>query len=247
MEAKDEIASGQIDDLSEVSPPPRIARLGWQDLVLALAVIWSVDTAIGLAMMLAGGAELPNLPPTFLLAGTLLSNAATVSICCYFVCYRHGLSLREGFALFPVKAKVVAGCVVLGMVCGLGGGFIVSNFSGKPSLIADWFSTPGGRVAISLLALIVPPFEEMYYRGFIFPILRNGLGAVWAVPIVSIWFTSIHAIQLWGDWLGLGVLLVMGTVWTLQRHWTDSLWPSIVTHFSYNAILVAVSFLAAGS
>jgi uncharacterized protein len=107
--------------------------------------------------------------------------------------------------------------------------------------MSDLASTPQGLAAISVMALLVPPFEEVYYRGFILPILRRSVGAVAAVLLVIVWFAAVHAFQVAGDLVAIVTIAFMGAVWTLQRQFTQSLIPPVLTHFSYNSVLVLIS------
>jgi membrane protease YdiL (CAAX protease family) len=101
---------------------------------------------------------------------------------------------------------------------------------------------PGGMVALSLIALTVPVFEEAYYRGFLYSALQNKVG-LWAVPIVALWFCVPHTAQVVGDWIALPVIAAMGLIWTIQRHITGSITLPMITHFTYNATLVIVSMV----
>ena len=85
--------------------------------------------------------------------------------------------------------------------------------------------------------------EEIYYRGFIFPVLCRKLGAVWSILIVTVWFGGVHAAQLHGDWALLPIVTGMGFIFTVQRYLTGSLLPSIVTHWTYNTFLVFLTVI----
>ena len=57
------------------------------------------------------------------------------------------------------------------------------------------------------------------------------------------WFGAAHAPQLLGVPLNLLIVTMMGFVWTLQRHYSGSLIPGLVTHWVYNASLFGMDFL----
>jgi membrane protease YdiL (CAAX protease family) len=128
--------------------------------------------------------------------------------------------------------------VAIGVVGAGGAMTLMHYFSTGESTMAKLVSTEEGLLAVSIIAPVAPLFEEMYYRGFIFPVLREKLGAAAAVTIVSLWFCFAHVFQLAGDWAGVPVILAMGVTWTVQRHRYDSLTPPIITHFTYNAGLI---------
>jgi len=95
------------------------------------------------------------------------------------------------------------------------------------------------------LVLLVSPFEEVYYRAFIFGALKKMTGVVLAVIIVTGWFTLVHVQQLWEDPIGIPCIMIMGATWTILRHRTGSLVPSIVSHWTYNTLLVVIALLTA--
>jgi membrane protease YdiL (CAAX protease family) len=66
------------------------------------------------------------------------------------------------------------------------------------------------------------------------------LGAALAIAFVSIWFGALHGPQLWPDWIGAVYITGMGTIWTLQRHFTGSLVPSLISHSLHNGLLMAM-------
>ena len=50
---------------------------------------------------------------------------------------------------------------------------------------------------------------------------------------------ALHAPQLWPNVYGVLYILAIGTLWTVQRQVSRSLVPSLVTHWVYNATLMA--------
>jgi membrane protease YdiL (CAAX protease family) len=227
------------------SAEPR--RPGWGLLGIGVAIIWGFDLAVGVIYVVARAAlEGPkslnaDMGPIGILIATLLSSAATVSVIWFITCRQCGWRFADGFAVRSVKWPVIALSVVLGLLTALAAGWIESRWGSEQSMMARLASMPGGLVAISTVALVVPPFEELYYRGFIFPTLRGLLGPWAAVLLTAAWFTGAHVFQLAGDPAGLAIILTMGLTWTLQRQLTDSLIPGLITHWLYNAVLVTLS------
>ncbi len=233
----------------EVSPlqPAPPCWPSFKMLAMGVAMIWGIDLTFGLVYAVAsivrdGGAK-RDMPPAVLVLISLLSAAGTLGVLWLIVCRLCGRRFREGFALKRVPGRVLASSIGLALIAVLGATWMQSRWPSSDTLMTRLASTPGGLAAIFTLALVLPPFEELYYRGFIFPVLRRYLGAWAAVGLVTVWFTGAHVIQLFGDPAGLAVILVMGFVWTLQRHLTDSLIPGLITHWLYNAGLLALSVL----
>ncbi|HUU82411.1 MAG TPA: CPBP family intramembrane glutamic endopeptidase [Phycisphaerae bacterium] len=236
--------------------PPEPASVGGRDLLMGVAIIWCVELSLGVA---AGftmgfqasltGQDLPTdlamgLPAMWICALTLASNAGAAVVCWYFLCRKYDRSVTEGFALGPRPVSSYVICILVGALAAFLGAVVLGFGSTGESPLAEMVSTPEGLTAFTIIALVVPLFEELYYRGFLFPILSKTLGASWGVLIVTLWFGGVHSFQLAGDWIGIPIVMAMGLIWTLQRHYTGSLLPSILTHWTYNACLIALGYLA---
>jgi CAAX protease family protein len=103
------------------------------------------------------------------------------------------------------------------------------------------------RNAVYLLAvfavLIAPIFEEVYFRGLLYPVLSRRLGFVSAVSITALCFALIHAEQLRGAWAPLLLLFIVGVVLTVVRAVTRSIVPSLMLHMTYNFALFMLLWL----
>ncbi|MFW6162013.1 MAG: CPBP family intramembrane glutamic endopeptidase [Planctomycetota bacterium] len=213
----------------------------WRDLVIAVAVIWSVELALSVALaVLTGGGDLARVPLA-LLAATLVSTAVTFTMVYVLGCAKYGRSLREGFHIRSVALGPVLSGAAIGGLGALGAAFILSGAPQGDSVMTRLMEEPVGLAVLATIALVLPPFEEVYFRGFLYPILARHLGGAWAVGIVALWFGIAHVGQLAGSWIGIPVVFTMGLLWTLMRHKTGSLVPSLVSHMTYNLILVLLS------
>jgi membrane protease YdiL (CAAX protease family) len=85
--------------------------------------------------------------------------------------------------------------------------------------------------------LIAPVIEELFFRGFLYPVLARRLGVVIGVVLTSVAFALIHQSQLAHAWVPLAVLFVVGVVLTLTRVITNSVACSVLVHMGYNATL----------
>ncbi len=215
----------------------------WWELLLGVVAIWGVELFLGLslaAFMYATGAQLDAvvLPGAGL---TVVGGVWTLVVCWYVACVRCRRSVREAFAIRRPTVTALVLSVVIGMAGAAVAVVMVARFGTGRSAIAKLVSTPLGLAAIGFVAVIVPFVEEGYYRGLLFPALRRYTGAAGTIVLVTVWFGAAHLMQLIGDLALLPVIVVMGFVWTLQRHLTKSLVPAIVSHWVYNACLVLTS------
>ena len=222
---------------------PRLVR--GRDLLAGVGIIWAVELALGAVVLLSGGLRAEGSGPIIILVATMLGTASVFVWSWVFVCRKYGRSLVEGFAIRRVPRKTLLMSAAIGVVSATVALVLCSLFSTGESFMEELASTPLGLTVVAILALTVPPFEEIYYRGFLFPVLARKLGVVGGILLVTVWFGVAHAFQLAKDPVGLAVVVVMGLMWTLQRHLSKSLVPCIVSHWVYNATLVAASLAAA--
>jgi hypothetical protein len=92
--------------------------------------------------------------------------------------------------------------------------------------------------------LVAPVIEELFFRGFLFPVLarRSGLSA--AVVLTSLAFMLIHTSQLAGAWAPLLILFFVGVAFTSARAWSGSVAVPYLMHLGYNLTLFAGLFFA---
>jgi uncharacterized protein len=134
----------------------------------------------------------------------------------------------------------------------IGGGFGLSLLV---STLADRFGTKAQvpmetffedrRAAVLLLLLAVfvaPVIEETIFRGYIYPVVARSFGLGAGVVITGTLFGLLHAPQLWGGWAQIGLLIIVGMVFTYARAVTKTVLASYLLHASYNSFL-SLAFL----
>jgi len=244
-------------ELPPEPPPLPPTAPGWRDLGIALALIWCVELVLGVVFVVSqvvstgfDAAELPVPPPELLIPLTLISSAFCMGVVWHFACRKYRKGLREGLRITAAPPRALGASVGLGLGCALVATVLMYLFSTGESFLEDLLiqedeaATPKFVVAFAVLFLVLPVFEEVYYRGFLFPIFRRLLGVRWAFATIVVWFGLVHAPQLAGDWAGLPVVTAMGALWTYLRIRYDSIVPCMVSHFTYNLVLLGISGLA---
>jgi membrane protease YdiL (CAAX protease family) len=91
---------------------------------------------------------------------------------------------------------------------------------------------------------VAPPVEELFYRGFLYPVLARNLGIFGAVVLTSIPFALMHASQLASAWAPLLMLFLVSVALTLTRAKTGSVAASVLMHMAYNTTLFTMLFFA---
>ena len=94
--------------------------------------------------------------------------------------------------------------------------------------------------ATLLASVIVAPFcEEVFFRGFVFPGLRQSMPVGWAIILSSLLFAVAHA-----DPGSFAVLFIIGLALAFIRWRTRSIWPAIALHTLNNGIAALVIVLS---
>ena len=107
------------------------------------------------------------------------------------------------------------------------------------NLLAPAGITFWGGVAMALMVCLVAPFvEEVLFRGILYAWLRRR----WGVPVSSlvsgICFSLLHGIV----WL-IPAIARLGVLLAVIYEKSGSIWPSIVTHATFNAATVILLYI----
>jgi membrane protease YdiL (CAAX protease family) len=110
--------------------------------------------------------------------------------------------------------------------------------------IDRFFQTPAEAWALSLFGMTLAPLmEELFFRGFLYPVLVRRLGVVTAVILTSASFGLIHAPQLGHSWGPVLVVFLVGLALTITRAVKKSVAASLLMHMAYNGTLSLFLFL----
>jgi membrane protease YdiL (CAAX protease family) len=109
----------------------------------------------------------------------------------------------------------------------------------KPQDIADILANSNSVAVVILIAAfaitIAPVFEEFFFRGFAYPVLKQRWGAWKALMVVSMVFAAIHF-----DLPSLGPLFTLAVGLGLAYELSGSLLAPITMHALFNAANVAM-------
>ncbi|MDI6873535.1 MAG: CPBP family intramembrane metalloprotease [Actinomycetota bacterium] len=152
---------------------------------------------------------------------------------------RHG-NARE---LLGMHGDNLAGALGLGVICGslafwigTAGSFISVGLLERVSWVEEWLrsffdvnvkNVTGADLLVAGLVIIIaaPVFEEIFFRGFLYPAMRRRMG-VWSASLLNgFLFAAVH-FSLFGL---LGRTLV-GTLFCLLYEYTGNLWSPVAAH-----------------
>jgi membrane protease YdiL (CAAX protease family) len=155
-------------------------------------------------------------------------------------------------AMVAIEWNSRLGTVVMGIV----GGLVLATIVQLAELILPvpktlpidaLFQNPLLAYVTSIFGvLIAPMFEELYFRGLMFPSLREGLGELAAIFITAAAFALLHGAQLAFAWAALLPLFVVGLVLTWFRAQLKSVAASWTMHVTYNATIVVAVWVSTG-
>ncbi len=114
----------------------------------------------------------------------------------------------------------------------------------KSTPFEQFFSKPTDAYLIAIFAVTLGPLmEELFFRGFLYPVLARRTGIVFAVVLTSIPFGLLHYVQ-YQSWGAVLVITMVGVVLTVVRVISKSVAASFVVHVGYNATLMVLTAVA---
>jgi hypothetical protein len=114
----------------------------------------------------------------------------------------------------------------------------------KTSPFDQFFDRPLDAYAFAFLAIAFAPFmEELFFRGFLYPVLARRLGVPAGVVLTALPFALIHEpeYKAWGPVL---IIFLVGMVLTLVRAKMKSVGASFIVHSVYNGVPVVAAIIA---
>ena len=111
--------------------------------------------------------------------------------------------------------------------------------------IDDFFRTPAEAWALGILSITLAPLmEELFFRGFLYPVLARRLGLPIAVVLTALGFAALHGAQLQFSWGPVLVIFLVGVVLTVVRAKTNSVAAGVLIHMAYNGTITVAMFAA---
>ena len=211
-------------------------REGLRALVASTAGVQAANRGLITALLVAGVSTVGYL--ILLTPAVALARARGVRFTEAFGLHR----FRLGQTFWLTAAVVFGGLfVTVGYALFLRG-FGISAPNNTVALVQGFGSGPAAMaVGFVLVAVIAPFVEEVTFRGVVFAGLRARWGMVAAVIVSGLLFGIVHLEPL--ETVPLAII-GMGLAGVFAR--SRSLWPAIIAHGCYNAVVLAIAFGSAG-
>jgi hypothetical protein len=108
----------------------------------------------------------------------------------------------------------------------------------------QFFERPLEAYLTSIFAISFGPLmEELFFRGFLYPVLARRLGVVFSVLLTGAGFGLLHATQLGFAWAPVLIIFLVGVALAVVRAATHSVGSSFLVHVGYNFTLTALTFV----
>jgi CAAX protease family protein len=137
----------------------------------------------------------------------------------------------------------IAGVSFLGVGVLMLGFDILGRFLPMPKQTPfdQMFARPVDAYLLAALSVTLAPLlEELFFRGFLYPVLARRVGAVAGILVTGFLFGLIHAPQYGFSWAAVLIVCCVGMVLTTVRAMTKSVASSFLAHVGYNATLMAL-------
>jgi len=89
-----------------------------------------------------------------------------------------------------------------------------------------------------------PLMEELFFRGFLYPIIARRMGIFWGIILTALPFGLIHFVQYGNSWGAVLIIFLVGVVLTAVRAKTNSVASSFLAHVGYNGTLMVLAIWA---
>lgn len=231
-------------------PPWRLIDLLAVIILVNIIVVFLFKGLEKPIMILLQNYQISHAKLVFILLGTLIQAFSLAGLVLLFTYIRGGTSKELGLAKDNLGKNVLIG---------IGGGFmllfliiivsifisIIAYYLGipqKPQIIVEIFqqlkSREGLLIALLMGSVLAPLSEELYFRGFTYPLLKAHWGSWPAMLVTSLFFATLHF-----DWLRLIPLTLGALGLNLLYERTGSLFTSIVAHSVWNTTMTLLVFV----
>jgi membrane protease YdiL (CAAX protease family) len=140
----------------------------------------------------------------------------------------------------------VVGLSMLGIGALMLGFDILGRFLPMPKTTPfdQFFARPSDAyLTVAFAVTLGPLMEELFFRGFLYPVIARRMGVVWGILLTALPFGLIHAFQYGYAWGAVLIVFLVGVVLTTVRAATKSVASSFLAHVGYNGTLMVLAAL----
>jgi membrane protease YdiL (CAAX protease family) len=107
------------------------------------------------------------------------------------------------------------------------------------------FARPRDAYLLATIAVTLGPLvEELFFRGFLYPVVARRWGVAWAIFFTALPFALMHLQQYGYAWGAMLVIFIVGVVCGIVRAATRSVGASFLVHAGYNGTQMIIAMVA---
>ncbi len=128
-------------------------------------------------------------------------------------------------------------CVLAGPLLAIGGSVlgVVLRAPEVGDPIKDLITSRASLVIVMLFVIFLGPlYEELFFRGFLYPLLAKSFGAAAGVLLSALPFALLHGSQYRWAWQQITLVGVAGAVFGFVRYRTGSTAAATIVHSCFN-------------
>jgi len=128
-------------------------------------------------------------------------------------------------------------CVLAGPLLAIAGSAlaVVLHAPDVPDPIKDLITNRASLIIVMIFAVgLGPVYEELFFRGFLFPLLARSFGAAAGIVLTALPFALLHGAQNQWAWQQITLVGLAGVVFGFVRHKTGSTAAATILHSGFN-------------
>ena len=245
-------------------PQPRYKEnppwTGWDVIFIVMVMFASLLMCLIAVTFLVKRLEYPNVPFFQVMSFPLVAFAAqmgsyVVTLGFMFITATHRGDMKFGPAVRWNWPGAWAAYLALGVAFAIGLQ-VLAKFLPMPKEIPmeAFFKTALRAWVLSIAAMtFVPLMEELFFRGFLYPVVARRLGVIFAVVFTAVSFTAIHVPQLAdphmplsASWGAVLLIFIIGLGLTIVRAVKRSVAAGVLMHMAYNGVTSLAAIVVSG-
>src|ERR1700736_5053833 len=96
---------------------------------------------------------------------------------------------------------------------------------------------------MAMAVLVAPLVEETVFRGYLYPLFAKSFGIVPGILLTGVLFGLMHGSQLGWTWGIVGLLILVGIIFTFARAHTGTVLASFLLHLGYNSTIALATIV----
>jgi len=96
---------------------------------------------------------------------------------------------------------------------------------------------------MAMAVLVAPLVEETVFRGYLYPLFAKSFGILPGILLTGVLFGLMHGAQLAWTWGIVGLLIVVGIIFTFARAQTGTVLASFLLHLGYNSMIALATII----